>query len=215
MNNIKNWIKKRIITGLILLLPAAISLWIVIKIFRKIDGIFTPLINKTLGYPIPGVGFFLTLILIWMIGIIGTRVIGKRLFLWIDKFMLRIPIIKTIYSTTKQLVNAFELTKKLPFKQVILFEYPRRGILTIGFITGEADDRINCLLPFKALNVFFVTTPNPTSGFLFFLSENDIIPLNMNVEDALKMVISGGIYIPSYSENSKLVGLKEIENKAI
>ncbi len=213
MKDMKNWLKKRFITGLILILPAAVSLWVVIKIFRKVDGIFTPLINKLIGYNIPGVGFFLTVFLIWIVGIIGTRVIGKRLFLWIDDLMLRIPVVKTIYSTTRQLINAFELTKKLPFKQAVLFEYPRRGILTLGFVTGKVDNKISNVIPFKLLSIFFVTTPNPTSGFLYFVPESDIIPLDMNIEDALKIVISGGIYTPSYPEGSKMINAIDLKER--
>jgi len=213
MKNMKNWLKKRFITGLILILPTAVSLGVVIKIFKKVDGIFTPLISKLLGYNIPGLGFILTIFLIWIVGIIGTRVIGKQLFLWIDNLMLRIPVIKSIYSTTRQLINAFELTKKLPFKKAILFEYPRKGILALGFETGKVDNKISNIIPLKLLNIFFITTPNPTSGFLYFVPESEVIPLDMNIEDALKIVISGGIYTPSYPENSELINAMDLKEK--
>ncbi|OGF58984.1 MAG: hypothetical protein A2Y62_21085 [Candidatus Fischerbacteria bacterium RBG_13_37_8] len=196
MTNIKTWAKKTLLTGIILILPLAVSIWIGIIIFHKVDGIFRPIITKILGYQIPGLGFILTFLLIWLLGIIGTNIIGKRLFSAFDKFMIKIPLISIFYRTTKQLIEAFKLTKKLPFQQVVLIEYPRKGIFSIAFIMNEQTGEIQALTPQKLISVFIPSTPNPTTGFLVFVPEEDILPISMHVDDALKLAISGGLVTP-------------------
>lgn len=196
MKTVKSWIKRTIITGVILILPLAVSIWIVGIIFRKMDGIFRPIIEKILGYHIPGLGFILTFLLICIVGLIGTNILGKRLFSQFDKFMLKIPLIKVLYGTTKQLIDAFELSSKMPFNQVVLIEYPRKDIYSVAFLmkeqTGEIQERITQNL----VTVFVPSTPNPTSGLLLFLPKEDVMYLKLPVEDALKLIISGGVIVP-------------------
>jgi len=197
MSSAKSKFKKILITGIILILPLAVSIYIVLLIFRKVDGIFSPIIDKILGYHIPGLGFILTFILIWAVGIIGTNFIGRRLFNKFDKFMLKVPLVRIIYGTTKQLIDAFKF-KSIPFKQAVLIEYPRRGIWAIGFVASNLEGELQKITPTKLVSVFYVTTPNPTSGFLVFVPEKDVVPLHMQVEDALKLVVSGGVFTPEY-----------------
>ncbi len=196
MGNAKSYFKSTFITGVLLILPLALSIWIALIIFNKIDKILRPLIIKIIGYRIPGLGFILTFLIVLLIGIIGTNLIGKKLFSKFDKFMLKIPLISSFYGTTRQVINAFELSKKLPFKQVALIEYPRKGIFVIAFIMQEQTGEIQELTPQRLISVFVPTTPNPTTGWLTFLPAEEIIPIKMSVEDALKLVISGGIVAP-------------------
>jgi len=196
MNNQKSYFRNTFITGLVLILPLAISLWIGLIIFNKIDKILSPIITKIIGYRIPGLGFILTFLIVLLIGIIGTRFIGKKIFATFDKLMLKIPLISTFYGTTKQLIDAFELSKKLPFKQVVLLEYPKKGIYVIAFIMQAQTGEIQEITPQNLVAVFIPSTPNPTTGWLTFIPEEDIIPTTMTVENALKLVISGGIVAP-------------------
>jgi len=193
MKRFNNWIKKTIITGTILILPLAVSVWVVYLIFRKVDGIFRPIIEKIIDYHIPGLGFILTIILILLTGVIGANIIGKRLFNKFDNFMMKVPLIRLLYKTTKQIIDAARLKEKLPFNQVGIIEYPRKGIFSLGFmlrdIEGEVKERTS-----KELTSFFIpSTPNPTTGLLIFVPREEIIPVDMKIEEALKIIISAGI----------------------
>lgn len=193
MKRFNNWIKKTIITGIILILPLAVSGWVVYLIFKKVDGIFRPIIEKIIGYHIPGLGFILTISLILLTGIIGANIIGKRLFSKFDDFMMKVPLVRLLYRTTKQIIDAAKLKEKLPFKQVGIIEYPRKGIFSLGFILldieGEVKDKTS-----KELTYFFIpSTPNPTTGLLMLVPREEIIPIDMKMEEALKLVISAGI----------------------
>lgn len=193
MKNLNSWLKKTLLTGLILVLPLAVSLWIVYLIFKKVDGIFRPIMDKLLGYHIPGLGFILTFILILIAGIIGANIIGKRLFAKFDNFMLRIPLIRILYKTTKQIIDAARLKEKFPFKQVGIVEYPRKGMFALGFLLSEIKGEVKEKTSQDLICFFIPTTPNPTSGMLIFVPEKDIIPVDMKIEEALKIIISAGI----------------------
>lgn len=196
MKDFKSYFKNTFITGILLMLPLAISAWIALIIFNKIDKILSPLITKIVGYHIPGLGFILTFLIVLITGIAGTNLLGKKLFNKFDKFMLKLPLISTFYGTTKQLIDAFELSKKLPFNQVALAEYPRKGIFVIAFIMQAQTGEIQEITPANLISLFIPSTPNPTTGWLTFIPEEDVIPINLSVEDALKLVISGGIVTP-------------------
>ncbi|OGF58983.1 MAG: hypothetical protein A2Y62_21080 [Candidatus Fischerbacteria bacterium RBG_13_37_8] len=203
----KSWFKKTLITGIILILPLAVSLWIVITVFQRVDGIFRPLIIKFFGFPVPALGFLFTFILIWLIGIIGTNFIGKRLFAKLDQLMLKVPLFSVTYGTTKQLIDAFEMGQKIPFKKVVLLEYPRKNLFSIAFVTNIAQGEIQDITPQKLVTVFYVTTPNPTSGVILFVPEEELIPLSMHPEDALKLIVSGGFFTPEYPPNATAITL--------
>ncbi len=208
--NYINWLKKRLITGIILILPLAVSLWIVLTLFKKIDNIFKPIIVKIIGYHIPALGVLITFVIIWLTGIIGSKFIGKKLFNMLDNFMLKIPLLRIVYGTTKQAIDAFKYTEKMPFKKVVLFEYPRKDAFALGFVTSIVEGEIQEITLQRLVSVFYITTPNPTSGMLLLMPEEDLIPLSMNPEDALKLIISGGLFTPDYSlPNSKFINIED------
>lgn len=200
-----SWLKKRLITGILLILPLAVSLWIVITLFRKVDNLFKPIIIKIIGYHIPALGVIITFFIIWLTGIISSKVIGKKLFAQLDNLMLKIPLFKAIYGTTKQAIEAFKYKENMPFHKVVLFEYPRKDAYALGFVTGFVEGEIQEITPQKLASVFYITTPNPTSGMLLLIPEEDLIPLSMYPEDALKLIISGGLFTPQYPPNSKII----------
>ena len=125
--------------------------------------------------------------------------IGKKFLQIIDDLFRRIPILRTIYSAIGQMTESFT-NQEGNKKSVVLVEYPRKGIWVIGFVTGETKGEVQTLNKATLINVFIPTTPNPTSGFLLFLPKNDLIYMNMNVQDAVKMVISGGIVTPKINK---------------
>jgi uncharacterized membrane protein len=180
------------IAGLIVMVPIGLTVWILIWIFNGIEGLLAPLVQLVFGHPIPGVGFGITVVLIFVIGAITTNVIGRRLVRWSESMLGKVPIARHLYVAFREVFRGFSEQNASGFLSVVLVEFPAKGMRTIGFITYEAVDKDGKPI----LNVFIPTAPNPTSGFLEILREEDIIRTNIAVEDALKMVISGGRMSP-------------------
>jgi len=206
-------IKTYFLTGLLVLIPLVITIFIIWKLFIAIDGLLQGVIRNLLvriGIPVTniGLGFISVILLILLTGMIARNIIGRKIIKFGEMVLTRIPLINRIYIAIQQISNAFLSEKREVFKKAILIEYPRKGIFSIGFFTqdtkGEVQDRLNK----DVVSVFLPTTPNPTSGFLLFVPKTDIIELDMTIEEALKLVISGGAIVPS----SKYI--KVAQNKA-
>lgn len=203
----KSKIKTYFFTGLLLILPVGVTLWVLWLIFESVGNIFFPILRAIPVlkiFPdvfIIGLSFFSTIILIWFIGLLGTNFLGKKLFRFIEqRILLKVPLAKYIYPSTRQLINAIIGQKKIAFKRVILIEYPRKGIYTVAFVTNETKNTYKGISKGNILHVFIPTTPNPTSGWFLLLPESESIPFNISVEEGLKLVISGGIVLPSQKE---------------
>ncbi|MDR6225042.1 DUF502 domain-containing protein [Desmospora profundinema] len=201
-----------LIIGVIALLPALATLYILKLLFRIIDptlGVAVAHVLDLVGvlkFPleiggfvfqthIPGVGTILTLILLAWIGMIARSFVGRQALRYTDRLFYRIPLARTIYSTVKQITSAFE-RDQASFKKVVLVPYPRQGVYTMGFFTGDANGEIQAKTKGRILNIFLPTTPNPTSGWLVMVPEEDVIFLDMTVEQGLKYIISGGVVTP-------------------
>ena len=190
------WILKKLqttfIAGLIVVVPIGLTVWILIWIFNGVEGLLAPLVKLVFGRPIPGVGFGITVVLIFIVGAIATNFIGKRLVRWGESMLAKVPIARHLYVALREVFRGFSEENASSFLAVVLVEFPAKGMRTIGFITYEDVDKDGRPL----INVFIPTTPNPTSGFLEILHEEDIIRTKIPVEDALQMVISGGRMSP-------------------
>lgn len=201
MKRLKKIIRGYFITGLLVILPLFVTvyiLWIIIKamdsIFKFIPAKYLP--ETYIHITIPGLGLVLMVALILLVGLITRNIIGAKLFGYWEYIIERIPIARIIYIGVKQLLEALFYTNKDSFKKAALVEYPRRGIYVIGFITGESKGEVQDKTDGSMTNVFIPTTPNPTSGFYVLVPKNDLIILDMTVEDAFKLIISGGIVSP-------------------
>src|SRR3972149_2859378 len=183
------------IAGLIVLLPGAIPFGIIAWLFRIVDSFLGWLLPPLVGRPIPGVGLVASIVVIFFIGALATNVLGRRLVEFFEGLMLRIPLARSIYSATKSISDTIFLQRRAAFQRAVLVEWPRAGMYTIGFVTGETFGLPGAPRG-RALNVFVVTPPNPTTGFLTFVPEGEARPLEMSVEDALKIVMSGGLVSP-------------------
>ena len=132
-------------------------------------------------------------------GLFAANYVGKKLIGFGERIVVRIPLVRSIYLTVKQIVDAFmHGGKNMAFKRVVLIEYPRKGIYSIGFITAESNGEVQAKTKENVMSVFLPTTPNPTSGYLLFVPREDVVVLDMSVEDGLKLVVSGGIIAPEY-----------------
>jgi uncharacterized membrane protein len=187
---IKTKLKNYFITGLLVLIPIILTIYILKILIGVVEDI------SPVKLPIPGMGLIITIGIVVATGFIATSVIGRWLVNLGEKFLFRIPIVKNIYQGAKQLSNAVFTPKGDKFRSVVLLEYPRKGLYSLAFVTGDTKGVMQDKTQKKMINVFVPTTPNPTSGFYLMVPEDEIIRLDMNVEDAFKVLISGGLYYP-------------------
>ena len=191
------WIRRRFITGLIILLPTALTAWILYRIFVSVDSILEPVVTRYPFLDIPGLGFIAVILIVLLMGIFAGNFIGRRIIHWAEKGIKQIPLVSRLYTAFKQMSEVFLQEKRTAFRRAIIIEYPRRGVYSVGFVTStwSYHDREGVEKVF--INVFLPTTPIPTSGLFLMVPEEDTIPMNCSVEEALKMVISGGAIISS------------------
>lgn len=194
--------RKYFLTGLFVLLPLVLTLYLLVLGFNFIDGILGNFIADIFGRPIPGVGLVVTLLLIMATGVFATNVLGRRLIHFGEKVFLRIPIANSIYQSIKQIIEALSFSnsveKTAAFREVVMVEYPRDGIYSIGFVTSETQKEAESIIGEPCLSVFIPTTPNPTSGFFLIIPVKKCIHMEMSVEDAFKLIISGGVITPEW-----------------
>ncbi|MEM6731436.1 MAG: DUF502 domain-containing protein, partial [Myxococcota bacterium] len=203
--------RRTFITGLLFILPIVVSIWLVRFAFEQISASITPLVlqlirlfgigqwgaNMWLDYLVPLLSVAFAVFIIWLIGLIGVNVIGRRLLKRLEDLMLQVPVIKGIYSATRQFIDTFSKAGSKAFKEVVLVEYPRKGLWSLAFVTNDANEgEVQQRTQDEVISVFIPTTPNPTSGWLLFVPKGEIIYLKMTVDEAFKMIISGGVLTP-------------------
>jgi uncharacterized membrane protein len=209
-------VKKYILTGLLVLIPMFLTLWVLLTLFNWTDRVLN-LIPRAyrpevlIGFPIPGLGLILTVAIIFVIGGLVANVIGRKMVATGEKILEKIPFLRWFYFSTKQIIEAVFISGQDSFRRAVLLEYPRRGIYSIGFITGESTGQLGDKIP-DSLTVFVPTTPNPTSGFLIVVPESDTVPLTWSVEEAFRVIISAGVVMPGDEE--KIPELKDFLEKS-
>jgi uncharacterized membrane protein len=196
--------RKYFITGALIVLPVIITILVFLWLFRLLDGIFGKLINKYLmanfGFAIPGLGIIFGVILIFLVGILAKHLIDRRILSFFESWFIRFPIIKQIYPAVKQIINFLFTDTNISFKKTVLIEYPRKGIYALGFITNEGFKDFNQKTNKELVNVLIPSIPNPLTGYLALVPKEEIIFVDISVEDALKMIISGGVVNPSQAK---------------
>ena len=202
------WIKGIIIklrgyffTGLLFTAPIALTIYLTCMFINFIDNKIQPIIPETY-YPeyylkIPGMGLIIGVIFLTIIGSLMAGVFGRYLIKLSEHLLKKMPGVSSLYSTIKQIFQTLFNNKSTAFREVVMVEYPRKGIWSLGFITGITKGEVQDVTKNKVVNVFIPTTPNPTSGYLLFVSSKDIYPLNMTVEEGIKMVVSAGLVTPN------------------
>lgn len=190
-------LRRYFLTGLLLILPTVLSIYIIWYIFYHIDSILYKYLNKYFNISIPGVGFLIIVIFITLLGLLATNFIGRKILALWHSLLTQIPLLNKVYISIHQISEAFWGSDRSIFKAVVLVEYPRKGLYSIGFVSNEAEGEIQKKTKETVIAVFIPTTPNPTSGLLIFVPKEDLIYLEMSVEDGMKAVISGGIYHPT------------------
>lgn len=191
--------KKRnyFLTGLISIFPLAITYFIINWLFiffsepgKKLINYFFSNYSSTIIENI--VGFILTFTFIYIVGVIISNVLGKKLYVLFEKLLAKIPLVSYIYNTIKQITDTLSISQKQAFEKVVYIEYPKKNIWTIALVTGESRDSKSV----EYYQIFVPTTPNPTSGFMLFVKKDDVKETQMSIDEGLKIIISGGMLAP-------------------
>ena len=193
--------KRYFITGLLIWAPLGITVWVLSFILGLMDQSIMLLPeawqSKALfGFHLPGLGAVLTLVVVFVTGLLTTNFIGQRLVRWWEALLQRIPVVRSVYQSVKQISDTVFSPSGQAFRQAVLVQYPRAGSWTIGFLTGTPGGEIAGHLGQGMVSLYVPTTPNPTSGFFLMVPKTDVIELDMSVEDALKYLISMGVVAP-------------------
>ena len=209
-------LRRYFVTGTLVLLPLAVTVWILWQIVGTVEGGVQTLIEKLNlmlasrtsadGQPLPeiviqywpGTGFLVVIAVVFGAGLIATNVFGRRILRFFEGFVTRIPFVNKVYLTVQQIRDAFTGREHTLFQSVAVIEYPRPGLYTLCFVTSTAGGEVQHKTKERVKSVFVPTTPNPTSGYLLLVPDDQLTPLSMTVEEAMKMVISGGALIPPY-----------------
>jgi len=197
MRSLLVMLRRYLITGIVVIAPAAITVWILWNLFAVIDRSAKALLGQAVA-DVPGVGFVIFFAVIILVGIFATNIIGKRMISFGERIMTRIPLANRIYKAVQQISTAFLGSNRSIFQKVVLIEYPRKGIYSLGFMTAEGEGEVQRKTARDVACVFVPTTPNPTSGMLVFVPNEQLIHLDMTSEDGLKLVVSGGVVVPPY-----------------
>ncbi len=194
--------KRYFITGLLIWAPLGITIWVLSLILGMMDQSIMLLPSDwqpraLLGFHLPGMGALLTLLVVFVTGLLTANFIGQRMVRWWEALLHRIPVVRSVYQSVKQISDTVFSPSGQAFRQAVLVQYPRPGSWTIGFLTGTPGGEIAAHLGKDMVSLYVPTTPNPTSGFFLMVPKADVVELDMSVEDALKYLISMGVVAPT------------------
>jgi uncharacterized membrane protein len=194
-------IRKWLLAGLLVVVPVAITIWVLDWIVGTLDQTLLILPaqwqpDRLLGFHMPGFGVLLALAILLVVGAIASNFLGRKLVAWSDIVLYRIPVVRSIYSGVKQVSDTLFSENGNAFRKAVLVQWPREGVWSIGFVTGVPGGDAANHLPEDCLSVYVPTTPNPTGGYFVMLPKSDCIELRMNVDEALKYVVSMGVVTP-------------------
>ena len=201
--------KKYFITGLLVLVPLFITIWVLSTLIQTMDQSLLLLPEawqpkRLFGFNVPGLGALLTLLIIFVTGLVATNIFGQQLIVLWESFLTKVPFVKTIYSSVKQVSDTLFSNSGNAFRKAVLVQYPRHGSWTIAFITGTPGGDVVNHLQGDYISVYVPTTPNPTSGFFLMMPKADVIELDMSVDEALKYIISMGTVTPKDTQTQQL-----------
>jgi uncharacterized membrane protein len=207
--------RRTFVTGLIIVMPVVVTYWLISLIFGAVDSSVTPVLTNIVSLVAPGpwmqwawvnyisplVSVIIAVAVVYLFGLVGGNVLGRQMLAWVEGLVMHVPVVRGIYSATRQFVDTFSRTDGKAFRSVVLVEFPREGCWSIGLVTGEPAAVVTAAAGRKLVTVFVPTSPNPTGGYVLFVPEDRALRLDMTVDDALKLVISGGVLLPG-AENA-------------
>lgn len=194
-------LKRYLIAGLLVWVPLGITFLVIRALVGVMDRTLLLLPpdwrpEALLGFPVPGLGIVLSILVVLITGMVVANLLGRKLVEGWESLLNRIPLVRSIYSAVKQILETIFVAGGKSFRKVLMVEYPRRGLWTLAFQTGSGTEEVHDKAGHRLMTVFVPTTPNPTSGFIILVPEEDIIELDMSVEDGLKLIMSLGVVAP-------------------
>lgn len=225
LQRLKQDLKNDLIAGLLVVIPLATTIWLsvstakwAINLFTRIpkqinpfDGL-NPILTDVLNF---SVGFTVPLLSILIIGLMARNIAGRWLLDFGEQFLQAIPLAGSVYKTLKQILETLLSDSKTKFRRVVLVEYPRKGVWTIGFVTGQVSPQLQNHLQEEMTSVFIPTTPNPTSGWYTVVPQHEVIDIDISIEDAFKVLISGGIVSPGMPEVKPTISVPKPSPEAV
>lgn len=200
---VRSRIRRYLITGIVIWLPIVATLFVLGIFVGYLDKLVLLLPEKwqpvhLIGFAIPGLGVIMALVILFITGFIASNFLGRQLLQLGEDILEHIPLVRSIYSTAKQISDTMFSKKGKSFRKVVLIRYPQKDTWSLAFVTSDSLGEVNVKAPRQLISVFIPTTPNPTSGFLIMVPPEDTVELDMSVDEALRMIISLGVIIPPY-----------------
>lgn len=203
MKKFKGFIRNTFLAGILTILPVVVTYFFLSFVFSKMTGFLLPyldMLSDYFKYPLSlsqkkMLSFSLLVLIIFMIGLIAKNIFGKKIINAFERLLSKIPLIRGVYSATRQIIDTFQNSGS-NFKKVVLVEYPKKGVYSIGFVTKESTNFLNSKVGERCSNVFIPTTPNPTSGFILVIPNKELKELDMTVEEGVKFIVSVGLLSP-------------------
>ncbi|MDR2638062.1 MAG: DUF502 domain-containing protein [Zoogloeaceae bacterium] len=200
-------LKRYFITGLLIWVPLVITVWVLSMIVGVLEQFLPAAIRPgpidLLGFQVSGLGAGMTLLLIFLTGLLATNLIGQKLVRSWEQVLARIPVVNSLYNAVKQVSDTILSPNSNAFRKALLVQYPRQGSWTIAFLTGQPGGDVINHLPGDYVSIYIPTTPNPTSGFFLMMKAEDVAELDMSVDEALKYIVSMGVVPPSSYRSSQ------------
>ena len=223
VTKVRTYFQRALIAGILATLPLAVTYWFITFVFRKFSGYFRPYLEMVMVrfnlviplYVQDLISFFTIIVLLIFIGLIAKNYMGRQILGLIESITDNIPIVRSVYSSIRQIVDAFQTSSGSSFKKVVIIEYPRPGLYSMGFVTKDSSEFMNKAIGKVCVNIFIPTTPNPTSGFILVVPKEDIIDPGIPIEHGIKFIISAGLVEPfaKIGDRSMLNGKqKKIKN---
>jgi len=200
------WLRGRFLAGMVIAAPIAVTFYVLQFLINFIDNRVKPLLPPVIqpetytNYAIPGFGVLVMIVALTILGAVATNLIGRSAISAADRILSRLPIVRNVYAAFKQLTDVIANNQQSSYDRVVLIEYPKRGSWCIGFVSTGARGEIRTRLGEGHIGVFVPTTPNPTSGFLMYVKEEECIEMDMSIEEGAKMILSAGLVVPDYAE---------------
>lgn len=199
MKTLRASLKRYFLTGLLVITPIWGTVLILKTLFITVDGILGDMLAKvvTPGYYVPGLGILTLVLLIFTTGLLAANFIGGQIVRLWEEFLHRVPLVRGIYSTLKSMMDILSFTEREKYNRVVLIQFPKNGHYCFAFVTGVTRGEVQDISAGPLVNVYVPTSPNPTSGYFLMVPEKEVVPLDISVEEAMKLIVSGGLYTPA------------------
>ena len=201
---IQSWFKVRFFTGVFVTLPVVLTAWVFWLFYSSVDGFMAPFYEHLLGRHLPGLGFLTAVLIIFCVGVFATNVVGRRILQWGERLILYLPLVRRVYPTVKDFVDAFSPNRRSGFREFVLVEHPREGAYSYGFLTGDV--RVEGTKPDALLSVY-VPTNHLYLGDVILVSRDSVVPTGLSIEDGIRIILSAGSAAPPRLPPSGASGL--------